>query len=105
MPTDLEFQIMEKSVVVMKPLVSITEAIGAEKWITISMIKSLVYKLIHIHLVENSGDTRRWTFTHHFIPETQYRSQPIHWRSDCNYTTSAVVEREFIEVSYFFQVK
>ena len=49
---------MEKYVVVMKPLVSITEAIGAEKWVTVSMLRPLLYKLRHIYLVENSGDSR-----------------------------------------------
>jgi len=39
MPTDLEFSVLEKYVIVMKPLVSITEAIGAEKWVTISMLR------------------------------------------------------------------
>ena len=37
MPSDSEFDTMEKYVIVMKPLVEITEAIGAEQWVTISI--------------------------------------------------------------------
>ena len=57
MPTDLEFSVLEKYVIVMKPLVSITEAIGAEKWVTISLLRPLLHKLIHMHLAETSGDS------------------------------------------------
>ena len=51
MPTDLEFSVMEKYMVVMKPLISITEAIGVEKWVTVSMLRPLLYKLRHIHCI------------------------------------------------------
>ena len=43
---------------VMKPLVSITEAIGAQKWVTISTIRPLLHKLLQLHLVETSTDSR-----------------------------------------------
>ena len=36
MPTDTEFSTLQEFVSIMKPLVEITEAIGAEKWITVS---------------------------------------------------------------------
>ena len=45
MPSDREFTIMEAYLSVMKPLVEITEALGAEKWVTISTIRPLIYKL------------------------------------------------------------
>ena len=45
MPSDREFTIMEAYLSVMKPLVEITEALGAKKWVTISTIRPLLYKL------------------------------------------------------------
>ena len=58
MPSDSEFDIMEKYVIVMKPLVEITEAIGAEHWITISTLRPLLHKLLHVHLVAKSADSK-----------------------------------------------
>ena len=58
MPSDSEFDTMEKYVIVMKPLVEITEAIGAEQWVTISALRPLLHKLLHIHLVVNSTDSK-----------------------------------------------
>ena len=58
MPSDEEFSSMEVYIDVMKPLVSITEAIGAQKWVTISTIRPLLHKLLQLHLVETSTDSR-----------------------------------------------
>ena len=35
---------------VMKPFVQITEALGGEEWITITMVRPLLHKLLNIHL-------------------------------------------------------
>ena len=43
MPSDTEFTTLELFVKVMKPLVDITEAIGAERWVTISVVRPLLY--------------------------------------------------------------
>ncbi len=43
MPSDAELVTMENYVAVMKPLVVITEAIGAEKWVTISTVRPLLH--------------------------------------------------------------
>ena len=44
MPTDEEFATMEIFVEVMKPLVDITEALGAQQWATISTVRPLLHK-------------------------------------------------------------
>ena len=49
MPSDAEFT-TELFVKVMKPLVDITEAIGTEKWVTISVVRPLLYKLLEVTL-------------------------------------------------------
>ena len=54
MRSDGEFSTMENNVEIMKPLVDITEAIGAEKWVTISTIK-----ILRVILVSKPTDTRR----------------------------------------------
>ena len=59
MPSDTEFAVMETYVQVMKPLVTITEAIGAQKWVTISTIHPLLHKLLNITLTEKDGDTQQ----------------------------------------------
>lgn len=46
MPADGEFITLESFVKVMHPVVQITEAIGAEKWVTISAVRPLLYKLL-----------------------------------------------------------
>ena len=38
MPSDTEFAVMETYVEIMKPLVTVTEGIGAQKWVTISSV-------------------------------------------------------------------
>ena len=58
MPSNSEFDTMEKYVIVMKPLVEITEAIGTEQWVTISTLRPLLHKLIHVHLVGKSTDSK-----------------------------------------------
>ena len=45
-PSDGEFTTLESFVKVMQPLVQITEAIGAEKWVTISAVRPLLHKLL-----------------------------------------------------------
>ncbi len=56
MPSDTEFSTLETFVSVMKPLVDITEAIGGEKWITISTVRPLLHKLLQSHLLPSSDD-------------------------------------------------
>ena len=58
MPSDTEFLTMETYVEIMKPLVAITEAMGAKKWITISTLRPILHKLLNSHLVGTSSDTR-----------------------------------------------
>ena len=58
MPSETKFQAMETFVEVMKPIAEITTVVGAEKWVTISAVRPLLYKLLHVHLTENHSDTR-----------------------------------------------
>ena len=58
MPSDSEFTTLELFVKVMKPLVEITEAIGAEKWVTISVIRPVIHKLLEVYFKSKSGDSR-----------------------------------------------
>ena len=58
MPSDAEFSAMECYKDVMKPLVDVTEAIGAEKWVTISIIRPLLHKLLNVHLKPATTDSR-----------------------------------------------
>ena len=57
MPTDAEFK-TEYFVEVMKPFVDITEALGAEKWVTVSSLIPLLYKILNIYLKISSTDNR-----------------------------------------------
>jgi len=57
MPTDTEVSTMETFVEALKPIVDITEAIGGEKLVTISMIKPLLHILLSMHLIEKNTDT------------------------------------------------
>ena len=57
MPTDDEFTTLESYCKVMKPLVDITEAIGAEKWVTISTVRPLLYKLLNNYFTSSPGDS------------------------------------------------
>uniref|UniRef100_A0A1X7U5F9 HAT C-terminal dimerisation domain-containing protein n=1 Tax=Amphimedon queenslandica TaxID=400682 RepID=A0A1X7U5F9_AMPQE len=56
-PSDNEFIAMDVYLDVMKPLVTITEAISAQKWVTISTLRPLLHKLLKSHLIEESIDT------------------------------------------------
>ena len=55
MPSDSEFDTMEKYVIVMRPLVEITEAIWYR---TVGHHRSLLHKLLHMHLVAKSTDSK-----------------------------------------------
>jgi len=58
MPSDAEITAMEAFVAVMDPIVNITEVICGEKWVTLSGVRPLLYKLTAKHLVEASSDSR-----------------------------------------------
>ena len=47
-PSDHEFETMEEFVLLMKPLVDVTEAIEADKWITISTLRPILHKLLTV---------------------------------------------------------
>ena len=56
MLTDNEFKTLECFVKVTKPFVDITEALGAEKWVTISTLTPLLHKILNIYLKVASTD-------------------------------------------------
>ena len=58
MPTDVEFSNMDIFIKVMKPIVEITEALGAQKYVTISMIRLLLHKLLNGIFKNSEGDSR-----------------------------------------------
>lgn len=58
MSTDGEFKTFKHFVQVMKPFVDITEALGAEKWVMISTLTSLLYKILNVYLKTSDGDDR-----------------------------------------------
>ena len=58
MPSDAEITAMKAFIAVMDPIVNITEEICGEKWVTLSGIWPLLYKLIAKRLVEESSDSR-----------------------------------------------
>ena len=58
MPSDAEFSTLEAFIKVMKPLVIITEDIGAEKWVTISVVRLVIHKLLESYLKPTSSDSR-----------------------------------------------
>jgi len=41
----------------MKPIVDVTEGIGAQKWVTISAVRPILHKLLNVTLVEQDSDT------------------------------------------------
>jgi len=49
---------MEILLGVLKPIVDITEAIGGEKLVTISMIKPLLHKLLSMHLADRYSSSK-----------------------------------------------
>ena len=57
MPTDSEISVMEAFLTVMKPIVEMTEVICGEKWVTLSIVKPLMYKLTAKHLVAKDSET------------------------------------------------
>ena len=57
LPSDTEFAAMSDNLSVMKPIVKITEALGGEKWVTITMIRPLLQKLLNVDLRGSSTDT------------------------------------------------
>ena len=57
-PTDSDFSTMELFVGVMKPLVDITEALGAQKFVTISTVCALLHKLFNNVLKSADSDSR-----------------------------------------------
>ena len=57
MPTDAEFSALESYCKVMKPLFDITEAIGAEKWVTVSTVSPLLYKLLNCYFTLSPDDS------------------------------------------------
>ena len=57
MPLDSEFAVMETYLEIMKPLVTVTEGIGAQKWVTISSVRPILHKLLNVTLVEQDNDT------------------------------------------------
>ena len=58
MSTDVEFANMELFVQIMKPIVEITEALGAQKYVTISMVRPLLHKLLNNILKNSDSDSR-----------------------------------------------
>ncbi len=42
----------------MTPFVEIIEKIGGEKWVTLSVVRPLVYKLTNKHLIDNPTNSR-----------------------------------------------
>ena len=57
MPSDSEFATLEAFLSVMKLLVEITEAIGGEKWITISTTRPILHKSLQSSLLSSPDDT------------------------------------------------
>ena len=57
MPTDSEISAMYSFVEFMKPFVQMTEAIGGEKWVTISSVRPLIHKITHVFLQLSEGDS------------------------------------------------
>jgi len=56
MPSDAEFKTLELFVKVMKPLVEVTESIGAQKWVTISAVRPVLYKLLEVYFKPKEGE-------------------------------------------------
>ncbi len=57
MPTESEFKTLEEFTLAVKPRVDITEAIGAEKWVTVSMMRPILTKLLETHFVATASDS------------------------------------------------
>ena len=61
-PCDAEFTTLEELFVkAMKPLVDITETIGPERWVNISVVHPLLHKLLEVYFKpEESGNITRF---------------------------------------------
>ena len=57
MPTDSEISAMYDFIKFMRPFVEMTEAIGGEKWVTISSVRPLIHKITHDFLCSSEDDT------------------------------------------------
>ena len=58
MPSDEEIKTLESFLKVMKPLVMMTEAIGGQKWVTITSVRPLIYNLFTVYLMPDKGENR-----------------------------------------------
>ena len=58
MPSNSKFVILEEFIFTMKPIVEITEAIGGEKWVTISTVRPLIYNLLEDYLRRKQLDSK-----------------------------------------------
>ena len=58
MSTVGELKTLEHFIKVMKPFVKITEALGAEKWVTISSLTPLLYKILNVYLKVSSDNDK-----------------------------------------------
>ena len=56
--SDSEFVVLEEFIETMKLVVEITEAIGGEKWLTISTVRPLLHKLLDVHLKCEKQDSK-----------------------------------------------
>ena len=56
MPSDTEFAAMSDYLSVVKPVVKITEVLRGEKWVTITMIRPWLQKLLNVYLKASSID-------------------------------------------------
>ena len=57
MPSDFELSVMECYKEVVKPIVDMTEAIRAEKWVTILIFLPFLLKLFTVHLKLATADS------------------------------------------------
>ena len=57
MPTDSEISAMYDFVKFMKPFAEMTEAIGGEKWVTISSVRPLIHKITQVFLQSCEDDS------------------------------------------------
>ena len=53
MPSDTELAAMSDYLSVME----ITEGLGGEKWVTITMVRPLLHKLLNVHLISSPTDS------------------------------------------------
>ena len=58
MPTYIEFSNMDLFIQVMKPIIEITEALGTQQYVTISMLRPLLHKLLNSIIRNSDSDCR-----------------------------------------------